>query len=105
MLHAYWDRIFGGYSSPYGAMFDANDKDGLASLGVSQAATAVSDPDAWVQDSAELAKQFAYAAPVSLGKNAVQITRDYETNARNIARSQAALAATRLANLLNSSLK
>jgi hypothetical protein len=22
-LHAYWDRIFGGYSSPYGAVFDA----------------------------------------------------------------------------------
>ena len=39
----------------------------------------------------ELAKQYAYAAPVSLGKNPVLLTREYETNARNIARSQAAL--------------
>ncbi len=105
VLHAYWDRIFGGYSSPFGAVFDADDKDGLASLGVSEAAAKVSDPDAWVQESADLAKQFAYAAPISLGKNAVQLTRDYETNARNIARSQAALAAARLANLLNDALK
>ncbi|MGY3609198.1 MULTISPECIES: S1/P1 nuclease [unclassified Bradyrhizobium] len=104
-LHAYWDRIFGGYSSLYGAVFDADDKDGLASHGVSYGAAKISDPEAWVQESAELAKQFAYAAPISLGKNAVQLTRDYETNARNIARSQAALAAARLANLLNAALK
>lgn len=105
VLHAYWDRIFGGYSSPYGAVFDADDKDGLGSVGVSQAAAQVSDPEMWVQESAELAKQFAYAPPISLGKNPVLLTRDYETNARNIARSQAALAAARLANLLNAALK
>lgn len=104
-LHAYWDSIFGGYSSPYGAVFDADDKDGLASVGVSQAAAQVSDPETWVQESADLATQFAYASPVSLGTNPVLLTRDYETNARNIARSQAALAAARLANLLNGALK
>ena len=42
---------------------------------------------------------------MSLGRNAVLLTRDYETNARNIARSQAALAAARLANLLNNALR
>ena len=52
-----------------------------------------------------IAKQYAYAPPVSLGRNAVLLTRDYETNARNIARSQAALAAARLANLLNNALR
>jgi hypothetical protein len=49
VLHAYWDRIFGGYSSPYGAVFEAD----VASLGVSEAAAKISDPDAWVQESAE----------------------------------------------------
>jgi S1/P1 Nuclease len=104
-LHAYWDRIFGGYSSPYGAAFDAEDKDGLRSITVNDASAQISDPQAWIDESAELAKQYAYAPPVSSGTNAVMLTRDYETNARNIARSQAALAAARLAKLLNGALK
>ncbi len=37
-LHAYWDRLFGGYSSPYGAVFDADDRDGLSSIAVNAAA-------------------------------------------------------------------
>jgi hypothetical protein len=42
---------------------------------------------------------------VSLGQNAILLTREYEKNARNIAHSQAALAAARLGNLLNNALK
>jgi hypothetical protein len=103
-LHAYWDRIFGGYSSPYGAVFDA-DNNGIADIAVNKIAAEVSDPEDWIKESAELAKQFAYALPVSTGTNAVFLTREYETNARNIARSQAALAAARLANLINSAFK
>jgi hypothetical protein len=104
-LHAYWDSIFGGYSSPYGAVFDADGMDGLASITANKAAAQISDPEAWVEESVELAKQFAYAPPVSMGKNAVLLTREYETNSRNIARGQAALAAARLANVLNATLK
>ena len=104
-LHAYWDSLFGGYVSPYGAVFDADDRDGLASLAVNDVAAKVADPQKWIEESAELAKQYAYAVPVSLGKNPVFLTRDYETNARNIARSQAALAAARLANLINYALR
>ena len=103
-LHAYWDRIFGGYSSPYGAIFDADAKDEIASIAVNKTAQ-ISDPEAWIEESAELAKQFAYAPPVSTGTNAVLLTREYETSARNIARSRAALAAARLANLINNALK
>ena len=103
-LHAYWDRIFGGYSSPYGAIFDADAKDGIASIAVNKTAQ-ISDLEAWIEESAELAKQFAYAPPVSTGTNAVLLTREYETSARNIARSRAALAAARLANLINNALK
>lgn len=104
-LHAYWDGLFGGYVSPYGAVFDADDKDGLASISTNEAAANLADPQVWVEESADLAKLYAYAPPVSPGRNAVLLTRDYETNARNIARSQAALGAARLANLLNNALK
>ena len=97
--------MFGGYSSPYGAVFDADEKEGLASIKVNKAAALVSDPQMWAEESAECARQFAYALPVSTGTNAVFLTREYETNTRNIARSQAALAAARLANLLNDALK
>ena len=87
MLHAYWDRIFGGYSSPFGAVFDADTNDGITGIAVNKPAAQISDPEAWINGSAELAKQFAYAPPVSAGTNAVLLTREYETNARNIARS------------------
>src|SRR5262245_3524520 len=82
-LHAYWDRIFGGYSSPYGAVFDADDN-GIADIAVNKIAAEISDPETWIKESAELAKQFAYAPPVSTGTNAMLLTREYETNARNI---------------------
>jgi hypothetical protein len=90
---------------PFGAVFDANANDGIASIRVNTIAAQISDPEAWINESAELAKQFAYSPPVSTGTNAVLLTREYETNARNIARSQAALAAARLANLINNALK
>ena len=104
-LHAYWDRMFGGFSSPFGAVFDASAADGLAKVAVSKAAAAISDPQTWIEESAALAQQYGYAPPVSTGENAVLLTREYETAARNIARSQAALAAARLANVLNNALK
>jgi hypothetical protein len=104
-LHAYWDSVFGGYVSPYGAVFDADAKDGLASISTNDALTQIADPQVWAEESVALAKQFAYAPPVSTGKNAVLLSRDYETNARNVALGQAALAAARLANLLNTALR
>ncbi len=104
-LHAYWDGIFGGYSSPYGAVFDADDKNGIDSISVNKDAAQISDPETWVEESSALARQLSYAPPVSTGTNPVLLTREYETNARNVARSQAALAAARLARLLNEALK
>ena len=104
-LHAYWDRVFGGYSTPYGAVADADAKDGLASVAVDADAAQVLDPDVWVQESADLARRIGYAPPIGPGKDPAMLTRDYETATRNTARSRAALAAARLANLLNSALR
>jgi hypothetical protein len=104
-LHAYWDRIFGGYSSAAGAVHDADQTGGLAHFKVNKTAALIRDPQMWAQESTNLAREFAYAPPVSTGANAVYLTREYETNARNIAISQAALAAARLARVLNAALK
>lgn len=104
VLHAYWDRIFGGYSSVFGAMYDA-DHGGIASVTPDPVKGQILDPEVWAQESFELAKTFAYAAPVRTDNQAVELTRNYESNAREIARKQAALAAVRLANLLNNLLR
>ena len=104
-LHAYWDRVFGGYVSPFGAIFDAEAQDGIGRLDANPELAKIVDPERWIEESAALARTYAYAAPVSNGANAVPLTREYETNARNIARSQAALAAARLANLLNTAFR
>lgn len=100
-LHAYWDAIFGGYSSAFGAVFDAEGQDGIKSIEVSEDMSKDLDPENWAKESAAIAQKYAYAAPVSHGTDATLLTRDYETNARNIARSQAALAGARLANVIN----
>jgi hypothetical protein len=77
----------------------------LASIVVTDAAAQITDPDKWFEEGVALAKQYAYAPPVSTGKNAVLLTRDYETHALNVARGQAALAGARPANILSAALK
>ncbi|WP_316395593.1 S1/P1 nuclease [Bradyrhizobium sp. 33ap4] len=86
-------------------IFDADDKDGLSGVGVSPAQAQIVDPAVWAQESADLAKQFAYAPPVSMRRNPPFLTREYETDAKNVARARAALAGARLANLIETALK
>lgn len=59
----------------------------------------------WTQESFVLGKKFAYAEPVLSEGTVSMLHRTYETDARNVARSQAALAAARLANVLNAAFK
>ena len=99
-LHFYWDRMFGGDTTPQGAVRDAKDS-GLANEPVDTALAAIGDPEVWFKESFELAKKFAYAGPVFSGTQPIELTREYETAARTVSRSQAALAAQRLANMLN----
>ena len=105
LLHAYWDSLLGSSSTPEGAIFDAmTDKDTrLPDPDPAKAADA--DPAHWFRDSEQLAEQVAYAEPVKTGTQPYVLDRTYETNARNTARTQAALAAARLANLINNALK
>lgn len=105
-LHAYWDGMFGGYSTVYGAIFDSFDlkKSTLKLLPPDPTKAAISDPDVWLQESFELAKQYAYAEPVLSAKHVAELTRGYETNAREVSEAQISLAAARLANLINKAL-
>lgn len=100
-LHAYWDRMFGGYSTPRGAVLDAMARDGLVHVPVDAGLAGISDPEVWLKESFDAAKAFTYAEPVLSGTEPVELTRTYETAARTNARTRAALAAQRLANLLN----
>ncbi len=110
-LHAYWDGLFGSYSTVYGALFDTFDTTVIDGISVSKsklpapsaAEAAIADPDVWAQQSFELAKKYAYAAPVLTGPKP-ELTREYETQARNAAEGQISLAAARLANVLNTGL-
>ena len=81
-LHAYWDRMFGGYSTPRGAVFDATTRDGLVHVPVDPALAAISDPEVWLKESFDAAQMFAYAEPVLSGTEPVELTRAYETAAR-----------------------
>ena len=78
---------------------------GIASIQVNDIAAKVLDPQQWIDESFAFATQYAYASPISHGATPVMLTREYETNARTVARTQAALAAMRLANILNEALR
>ncbi len=102
-LHFYWDSIFGGYASPYGTIYDAKP---LTTMNADDKAAKKLDPEKWAEESADLAKRWAYAAPpIGPGKSVVWLTREYETAAHSLAKTQAVLAAARLANVLNAALK
>jgi hypothetical protein len=104
-LHFYWDRMFGGYTTAEGAVRDAHDHDGLAQVPVDQELAVIDDPEIWIRQSYEAARKFAYAEPVLSGMQPIELTRQYETEARSAARAQAALAAERLARMLNAVLQ
>ncbi|NTH51604.1 S1/P1 nuclease [Agrobacterium rhizogenes] len=102
-LHFYWDGIFGGYTTPLGAIAD-NKTDKIAAP--SDFYANETDPADWLNESHDRALQFAYALPVALdAPQPVLLTRDYETAARKVAEAQIALGGYRLANLLNEAFK
>lgn len=104
-LHAYWDGIFGGYSTPFGAI-----RNGLLDKNIklpepNPARAAISDPAEWLKESRQKAIEFVYVAPIAYEKGPYELDRSYETRARILAREQAAVAAARLANLISEALK
>lgn len=111
-LHNYWDGMFGGYVTVFGAIFDGfvtRKVDGapvnIQTILVAPAAAAsIIDPDEWIKESFELAMKYAYADPVLPAKPVAYLTREYESNARKVAERQISLAGARLARMINEGL-
>jgi hypothetical protein len=105
-LHAYWDDLMGNQTDIAAIRIAASDL-----LAEPEPAGAEStDLDSWSEQSAALAKQFVYTAPISAGndpqaKLSPRPDAGYEAEAHRIARRQILLAGYRLAHLLNVNLK
>jgi S1/P1 Nuclease len=104
-LHFYWDSLLGSYSTPEGAVRDALIEKDLKLPPPDETLAKDLNPDNWFKESQQVAIQFSYAEPVKSGSQPYKLDRTYETNAREVARKQAALAGARLANLINDALK
>jgi hypothetical protein len=102
-LHFYWDGMFGGYSTPNGAIAD-NKTDNIPKP--SDALVKIVDPTSWIEESHQRALQFAYAGAMAFpGDLPIVLTREYETNARKVGEAQIAVAGYRLAAILNDAFK
>ncbi|NKJ73369.1 hypothetical protein GFL38_14025 [Rhizobium leguminosarum bv. viciae] len=94
-LHACWDGIFGGYSTPSGAIRDSLLDRNIKLPEPDPVRAANSDPAEWLKESRKEAIEFVYVAPIRYEKSPYEFDRSYETRARNLAREQAAVAAAR----------
>ncbi|MBB4196578.1 S1/P1 nuclease [Rhodoblastus sphagnicola] len=98
-LHAFWDSLLGasgqvGDAMAVAARLPAPDPDRAA----------VDDPQVWFEESAALARAVVYTKAIGDGAGPFALDQAYQAEAREIARDQAAVAAARLARLLNGAL-
>jgi hypothetical protein len=99
-LHAFWDGLLGDRGTPADAIAAANQLP-VPDCGLA----AVADPQAWVEESFAIAQQSVYTSAVADGRGPFMLDQSYQAAAIQIAKARAALAAARLANLLNSALR
>ena len=99
-LHGFWDGALGPNRTPADALADAAElpraPDQLAAL---------ADDKVWLQESATIARNTAYAGPIGPSLGPFQTTPAYEEIARQVARGRAAVAGRRLAALINANLR
>jgi len=98
-LHAFWDSLLGQSNDPRDAIETAN-----ALPGPDPDRVAETDPKIWFEESAALAQAVVYTKAIGDGEGPFDLSRAYRAEAQEIARAQAALAAARLAGLLNEAL-
>jgi hypothetical protein len=103
-LHAFLDDAAGAGKTVKGTI-----KQGVAAakkLPKPSANLAAKSSEAdWVQESFQAAQDDVYKAPVGAGSGPFTLTTAYKAAATKLARARIALAAARLANLLNEELK
>jgi hypothetical protein len=98
-LHAFWDSLLGDSAEFSDAIAAATT---LPAPEADRAAEA--DPHIWFEESAALAEAVVYTPEIGDGAGPFKLSGAYQAEAREIARVQAALAAARLARLLNAAL-
>jgi len=98
-LHFFWDDLE-GISYATGPALAAAAK--LPRPDPKQAA--IGDEAVWIRDGFELARAVVYVPPVGVGRGPFTVDAKYQAAARKVARERMALAAARLANLLNDAL-
>ena len=99
-LHSFWDDALGTSKNVSAAIKAAR---ALPKADAAQASEA--NETAWAKESFGIAEQEAHKKPIGAGNGPFILTNAYKSNAKKVARTRAALAAARLANLLNSELK
>lgn len=98
-LHSFWDGLMGSGSDPR----DAIDRARRLAAPASDTA-GVTSPDAWLQESLELAKAAAYASPIGLGAGPYVLSEKYKQRAGGVAEERIAHAGVRLAAVLEEAL-
>jgi hypothetical protein len=66
---------------------------------------AIKDEALWIDESFRIAQESVYVDPIGNGTGPFALTIDYRNHAKRVALARAALAAARLANILNNELK
>ena len=99
-LHAFWDDLLGKQNNLKTATQAARK---LPKPNAELAAK--SDEKDWIAESFQEAQQTVYSAPIAAGDGPFTLSTQYKKNAGKLAKQRAALAGTRLANLLNTELK
>jgi len=99
-LHAFWDDLLGTNTDPRAAIRKGDD---LPEPDPHFAA--IADPATWIEQSFQAATMAVYVNPIGIGPGPFTVDANYEKRARALALKMVALAAVRLANLLNDSLK
>jgi hypothetical protein len=107
-LHAYWDELLGDTDQKF-MVTTADAKraiDAAKTLPFSDPLkAAVSSAAEWVDESVRVAQSGVYSGPVGVGKGPFLLLSTYEDQARTTAQQQAAIAAARLAELINADLR
>lgn len=98
-LHAFWDGAIGGSkSSVKSAEYATNE--------LTAAQPGSMETSKWISDSFELSKSSVYVSPIKAsGRGPSKTTQRYATDAESLSKEQIALAAARLAKILNEELK
>ena len=99
-LHRFWDEVPGTDERVSASMSAAR-----LLPPVDPTEAAIKDEAMWIDESFRIAQESVYEEPIGNGTGPFALTSNYRNTAKRVALARTALAAARLANMLNSELK